>query len=712
MRAKTKINILVGTLLLVIAALLCCAVGVFKTQTASAATNVITVQTLTGTEHTKHNYYGYQNDWEEDLPFNTGIKFYGAESSASGTNTNTNEVKLDVNSVYIDFTNATRLYIPDDCYSYIDRDYQFCILDSANRTVFTASIYGDFYLDSNWEYCDYTKRVSVNGDEYEETYRVEELLHFTPQDFGKRLVNLPDGRYTVKITRNYLWTYNYTDCFYFYAYDYYESTSSMTGTLVVSNSAPTVSITNPSGNRVTSGSSINQRVTFTAGGEFFSKLYYRTPSSTSYVSTANKTYQIGTANGWYYVYAEDIFGKQSETLSVYYDGTPPVGTLYANGTTVANGSYINSTFYFIANDTGIGIDSVYYKSPISGIYAPYSSGSIIPVNAGDGWYYFYATDRVGNCSETMSVFLETQPPVVDIYKNGTKTYSKVFSTLVDSRFGGGVTGYNSSSDIWVHKLKCRCGSSMKRNKWRVNLNGEIIYGYKCYNQLNNGSKQLRVKSGVAADGYCDLSEICDWKLELTARKVFSSLWGDYKSAVIEAYHIYNNCYVEDSTQNIEQREDLLTQLQRAKLKLDNLTNMRIEGEISKAEYQEHRQKMSLQIAEIEKNLMQFENKTNDVKSGKMSFEQLSELLFKKIDFTQPKMDRQFLEQTIYRIVPNTQDDFSWYLNLLPRDNFNLDNFHEICTVTINFEEARQYRKSRKGMLRKNQWRDVTAHIYV
>lgn len=140
--------------------------------------------------------------------------------------------------------------------------------------------------------------------------------------------------------------------------------------------------------------------------------------------------------------------------------------------------------------------------------------------------------------------------------------------------------------------------------------------------------------------------------------------------------------------------------------------MRIEGEISKAEYQEYKQKVSIEISEIEKALLNFENQKQDNQTGKMSFEQLSELLFQKVDFSQPTLDRQFLEQMIYRIVPNTQDEFAWYLNLLPRQDSDLESFQKICTITVGFEEARQYRKSRKGMLRKNQWRDVTAHIYI
>lgn len=140
--------------------------------------------------------------------------------------------------------------------------------------------------------------------------------------------------------------------------------------------------------------------------------------------------------------------------------------------------------------------------------------------------------------------------------------------------------------------------------------------------------------------------------------------------------------------------------------------MRMEGEISKEEYQDYKRKVNIEISQFERALMQLENQASQEQSGKMTFEQLNELLSQKLDFSQPKLDRQFLEQIIYRIIPTTQDEFSWYLNFLPRQKESLDNYIEICTIKIEFEEARQYRKLRKGMLRPNQWRDVTAHIYV
>lgn len=43
----------------------------------------------------------------------------------------------------------------------------------------------------------------------------------------------------------------------------------------------------------------------------------------------------------------------------------------------------------------------------------------------------------------------------------------------------------SSTDIWVNKLRCSCGSSFRKNKWHVKNDCSESFGYQCYNQLNN-----------------------------------------------------------------------------------------------------------------------------------------------------------------------------------------------------------------------------------
>lgn len=284
--------------------------------------------------------------------------------------------------------------------------------------------------------------------------------------------------------------------------------------------------------------------------------------------------------------------------------------------------------------------------------------------------------------------------------------------IVKGRTQNPIVGYRGSTDVWVHKLRSRCGASMKKNKWRINCNGEVIYGYKCYNQLNNGSKKLREDAGVSAEGYCDLREICDWKLELMARKIFQTLGQSYKDAVRQAYDTYAENFRTEKQQNTDRRTELLAQLDKLKKKLDNLTDMRMEGELTKAEFQDYKQKLSVQINAIEQELIQVESQVSENKQGKLSFEQINEILTTKLDFTQPKLDRQFLEHNIYRIMPITEYDFAWYLNLLPHQGDWISEGKVICTLSVDFKEAKEYRKQRKGMLRQNQWHDLTLHIYA
>lgn len=121
---------------------------------------------------------------------------------------------------------------------------------------------------------------------------------------------------------------------------------------------------------------------------------------------------------------------------------------------------------------------------------------------------------------------------------------------------------------------------------------------------------------------------------------------------------------------------MISKLEKAKKKLDNLTTMRMDGEISKEEYQEYKLKVNKEIEAIQKSILQYENQSKEDQVGKMDFRQLSDLLTEKIDFSQHKLDRQFLERTIFRIVPYTQDEFAWYLNFLPHSGEGGEGYRE------------------------------------
>lgn len=140
--------------------------------------------------------------------------------------------------------------------------------------------------------------------------------------------------------------------------------------------------------------------------------------------------------------------------------------------------------------------------------------------------------------------------------------------------------------------------------------------------------------------------------------------------------------------------------------------MRMDGELTKTEFQEYKQKFSVQISAIEQELIQVESQAFENKQGKLSIEEIQSILTTKLDFTQPKLDRKFLEHNVYRIIPVTEYDFAWYRNLLPHQGDWIIDGREICTLSVDFKEAKEYRKQRKGMLRHNQWHDLTIHIYA
>ena len=150
--------------------------------------------------------------------------------------------------------------------------------------------------------------------------------------------------------------------------------------------------------------------------------------------------------------------------------------------------------------------------------------------------------------------------------------------------------------------------------------------------------------------------------------------------------------------------------------MNNLTNMRMEGEISKEEYQECRQKVTDEIATFQKKLKALveEKKEPDPAVIKMSLDEFAAILIEKIDFNAPIIDRGIIEQFVEKIVPRNTLEFDWYLNLIPHifEEHSSTGYNEVWTFVINFDEAEKYRKLRGGFLRKNQWRDLTVHVFV
>lgn len=276
------------------------------------------------------------------------------------------------------------------------------------------------------------------------------------------------------------------------------------------------------------------------------------------------------------------------------------------------------------------------------------------------------------------------------------------------------TGTRTSEDIWAKRLICRCGHRMRKDRWHVNKTG-LTYGYKCYNVLNNGSKQTRIDAGLDADKYCDMGTIADWKFDLMLRELLKALNLNNDDLIKKAYNQFENSYTKETKEARELR-DAEAKLRKIRIKLENLTEMRVNGEIDKQEYSSLKAKINgemliaeKEIDDIKRVVLEEERKATPL----VSIEVFRSMAVEDLDFTKPIRHSALVNTMIKKIVPNTSLDFKWYLNLYPkRDDAGDEDYKEVVEFTINYDAAKDFRNNRGEMLRQNQWKDLTVRVMI
>lgn len=276
------------------------------------------------------------------------------------------------------------------------------------------------------------------------------------------------------------------------------------------------------------------------------------------------------------------------------------------------------------------------------------------------------------------------------------------------------TGTRTSEDIWAKRLICRCGHRMRKDRWHVNKTG-LTYGYKCYNVLNNGSKQTRIDAGLDADKYCDMGTIADWKFDLMLRELLKALNLNNDDLIKKAYNQFENSYTKETKEARELRDAEAT-LRKIRIKLENLTEMRVNGEIDKQEYSSLKAKINgemliaeKEIDDIKRVVLEEERKATPL----VSIDVFRSMAVEDLDFTKPIRHSALVNTMIKKIVPNTSLDFKWYLNLYPkRDDAGDEDYKEVVEFTINYDAAKDFRNNRGEMLRQNQWKDLTVRVMI
>ena len=147
--------------------------------------------------------------------------------------------------------------------------------------------------------------------------------------------------------------------------------------------------------------------------------------------------------------------------------------------------------------------------------------------------------------------------------------------------------------------------------------------------------------------------------------------------------------------------------------MEALATMRMDGELSKEEYLKLKEGLERELAEQRKALTSITDREERIVKRKVDVDTsyVKTVVQEKLDFAQLQVDRGLLDKLVDKIVPETEEIFSWYMNF----GFAEESDEEkelIFEFTIGFKEAREYKKARGGMLRNNQWNDLTVRIYI
>lgn len=282
----------------------------------------------------------------------------------------------------------------------------------------------------------------------------------------------------------------------------------------------------------------------------------------------------------------------------------------------------------------------------------------------------------------------------------------------------GAKGKRRSADKWTRVLRCECGKTYKRYKWRTNQSGESYFGYQCQNQVQNGKKSFRIANHLDAEGYCDIPSICEWKLDFMLKNILSRIWNKPKETVtVLVSHIADNYTVEKVKVNSE-RGRLQREHNRLKCREERLLDMMLDNQIGKETFESKQKQLRERMDGIER-LLQETGETDSRENREdvsHAIAGITEVLENACELDSKQVSENLVDSLVTRITPTQQGIYRWYLNTSLQE----EEFHPFVeeeyilydTFTLDFEQAKNYRKKFGNYIRASQWRDLNIEVNI
>ena len=168
----------------------------------------------------------------------------------------------------------------------------------------------------------------------------------------------------------------------------------------------------------------------------------------------------------------------------------------------------------------------------------------------------------------------------------------------------------------------------------------------------------------------------------------------------------------DNTDILRQYDDERARLQK---RLDNLIEMRADGEITKEMFQAKASEIKTGLKEIEDDIAQLEQ-IEEKRQNSISHEEKTELLKRQIhQMVCPNDDGDIpdglLRTFVAKIVVH-ENSFDWYFRFLPDKSPKAEEPQKVAEYTFTKEDAKNYLYSFSPQRRVLKWSDIKATVFI
>lgn len=317
-------------------------------------------------------------------------------------------------------------------------------------------------------------------------------------------------------------------------------------------------------------------------------------------------------------------------------------------------------------------------------------------------------------------------------------------------------GAKPSGDVWTQLLICECGHKFNRKIWHK-TEDNIQYGYQCYSSIRTGTVASRIKKGLSTEGVCRSPMIPGWKLQMMVKHIFNEYITNTEQVLslaesMLAKHIDDEEPKTDNTKIIEQK---ITERDKLNKRLNNLIEMRADGEITREVFKSKKEEIESRLIKIQSEIEELQPQ-EDIQEDVAHDDKIKVLKYYLEQSVTPNDDADLPEDVIKAFIVKVvvhEDGFDWYLRFSPDDepphSLNIDgkrknsakvsslcspqhrlrltkegidlslvrkvnqsNFVKVQEFTIDLGEAKAYLYAYSTKHRIHRWDDLKVSVFL